>query len=294
MKNLVASMVLLLAAFAAPAAEDAVSTNSFGFLKVVSGYTNTIIAVPWKGYTSDGKPTLDLRADRLVKPRNLTEGDELLLLGPDNETFASWVLAPRTETVAGKETTVHFWEPRMTARKYADGTSYVALGAESNAVVRGYGLWLIRQNPVSANGATNAFYLHGQWTDGGETVTIGGTGLKGVNGYVDAVYTMMANPDCTKETAINGDDMPWKDMSIGKNDSLILNTDAKTTKYCTWRTDKKLGLTGWCSSHQEKVSASVSKTVYDYDLKVPAGVGFWYVRRTEGDLTFTWPARGKK
>ena len=283
-------VALLLATFAA-SAESVVSSNTYGFLKVVSGYTNTIISVPWKGYTQDGLPTLDLRADRLVKPKNLTTGDELLLLGPDNQTFASWVLAEGKETIQGAEATVRHWQPRLTARKRTDGTSYIDLGADTNVVVRGYGLWLIRQNPV-VNGVTNAFYLHGQWTSGGETVTIGGTGLKGVNNYLPAVYTMMANPDCTKETVINGDDMPWKDMAIGKDDSLILNTDAKTTKYCTWKAGK-----GWRTSHLEKQTIggiSVSKTVYDYDLKVPAGVGFWYVRRTEGDLTFTWPARGEK
>ncbi|MCQ2392526.1 MAG: hypothetical protein MJ240_14015 [Kiritimatiellae bacterium] len=282
MKKLIMGL-LLLAAFAV-SATAVESTNAYGLLKIVSGYTNTIISVPWTGYTEDGAPTLDLRADRLVKPRNLADGDELLLLGPDNTVFASWVLARTNETVDGVATPAGHWEPRLTAHRRTDGSSFVYLGAETNVVVRGFGLWLIRQHPV-VNGVTNAVYLQGQWTRGGATATIAGVDPKRVNGYVEAVYTMLANPDCTHETAIN--DLPWQDVDA--RDTLILNTDATTTKYCQWRTDRKLGVTGWCAARQEKVTATVSRTVYDYDLKVPAGVGFWYVRRAGTDTSLVWP-----
>ena len=283
MKKLVMGVLLLTSVAASSAAVE--STNAYGLLKVVSGYTNTIVSVPWTGYTENGAPTLDLRADRLVKPRNLDDGDELLLLGPDNTVFASWELVRTNETVGGVSTPVGHWAPRLTVHQRADGSSFVYRGAETNDVVRGFGLWLIRQHPV-VNGVTNAVYLQGQWTRGGATATIAGTDPKSVNGYVEAVYTMLANPDCTRGTTIN--DLPWKDVDA--KDTLILNTDARATKYCTWRTDRKSGVTGWCATRQEKVSATVSRTVYDYDLKVPAGVGFWYVRRAGSDTSLVWPA----
>ena len=106
------------------------------------------------------------------------------------------------------------------------------------------------------------------------------------------VCTMLANPDCLHETDVNS--LGWS--GVGSTDTLIITTDAKTTLYCTYRKnggDKAR----WGYSTQTRVNKGTAEKPYwvvqtrRVDApKVPAGTGFWYVRRTNADMVLTWPA----
>lgn len=262
-------------------AGTAFSTNTFALVEVAgSTATNTIISIPWVGYTSDGEPKLSERVDRLVSPRNLTTGD--LLLVPTNDTgYAAWEL----RVTNGAE---RCWAPIATASRIEEAVTNTVIRANDGSALvgRGYGIWLIRQNPaVVKDGATNAvpFYLYGQWTSSSATVRIAG-GSEAAPGY-----TMLANPDVSVEMVVN--DLGWADYSdrIGAKDTVILVPDQKTKHYCQWDAAKKQ----WYRTISTKTvvaGRTVTRTSKSYDLRVPAGTGFWYVRRTSEPFEFVFGA----
>ena len=290
------------------------SMNTFAMVEVLSCDTNTVIAVPWAFYTSNGEPTVNLPIDRLVRPTNLSVGDYVLMhlpnpTKPTEETYAAWQLTKTTEPVPGvaepsSENDRDWcwkWEPVMTvtANPGESGANaktrtdvWTPEGGGVPAECRGYGVWLLRQNPVDGDGNARPFYLYGQWTTGGTNVTIS-AGTTGAPASDDnPVCTMLANPDCLHETDVNS--LGWK--GVGSTDTLIITTDAKTTLYCTYRKnggDKAR----WGYSTQTRVNKGTAEKPYwvvqtrRVDApKVPAGTGFWYVRRTNDVMTLTWPA----
>ena len=265
------------------------SSNIHALVKVVSAATNTIINVPWMGYTQDGAPTLNLLVDRLVNPKNLTEGD-FVLVHPDDaseKTYAAWRLTNASEKYGDETTNYKKWIPVATvARLETDGNGttrsdvYVPTAEEAAAFkeIRGKGVWLLRQNPLNEDKTAKPFFLYGQWAKGSATLTIPG-------GTEDAPFcALLASPDYTGETEINK--LNWTANGMpGAKDSLILTTDGKTTRYCTWVASKGK----WRHALQTADKHGIVSTSYDYDLKVPAGTGFWYVRRTAGSLQLTFP-----
>lgn len=273
------------------------SSNIHAIVKVMSCATNTIISVPWMFYTPDGASTIDLPIDRLVCPSNLTLGDYVLVHLPDpsnpvKKTYAAWQLTKTTEPIPGVTNPsqdsdyCRKWEPVMTvSRVDNDGTRsdvWKPDDLDTQTVCRGYGVWLLRQNPVDGAGNAKPFYLYGQWTTGDATVTIkGGTSET-------PVCTMLANPDCFHATDVNK--LMWS--NVGETDTLIITTDSKTTLYCTYKDGK------WGYSTQTRVNKNegkegkapywVVKTVRADAPEVLAGTGFWYVRRSSGDMSLEW------
>lgn len=284
------------------------SSNIHAIVKVVSCATNTIISVPWMFYTPDGASTTNLPVDHLVRPTNLTLGDYVLahLPNPSNpvkKTYAAWQLTKTTEPIPGVANPsadgdyCWKWEPVMTATREEtvsrfeqdnNGSYRTDVwepdGIATNTACRGYGVWLLRQNPVDGDGNAKPFYLYGQWTTDDATVTIkGGTSET-------PVCTMLANPDCLHATDVNK--LTWS--NVGETDTLIITTDSKTTLYCTYKDGK------WGYSTQTRVNKNagkegkdpywVVKTVRVDAPEVLAGTGFWYVRRSSGDMSLEWKA----
>lgn len=252
------------------------SSNIYGLLKINSTAKNTIIPAPWKGYSPNGAPTEKIRADRLVKPRNLTAGD-LLMVSDGAGKYTTWVLQKDATTGVGK------WVPSATV--LAPRNDLVEHDGNAT-VVRGHGLWLIRQKPVTTDGKAIPFYLNGQWTTGRDEVEV--FGQKGAVSYVDDKgigaayknegYTMLADPDCTRPSEIN----KWTWNNVDVNDTVILNTDSNLPVY-GMKLTKRGGtvLDGWYywGGNGE----------YLQDLKSPTGVGFWYVRRAAAASTVSFP-----
>ena len=255
-------IIMALSAFAVGAA-DVFSSNTFAVTEVTSSATNTIIAIPWTGYTPDGSQDLDVRVDRLVSPRNLVAGD--LLLVPTSEvSYAAWSLV-ESDAANGAMA----WEPIATAELFASNIAtnrnpLIKNNDGEASIARGYGMWLIRQDP------TKPFYLYGQWAKGGKSVTVEqGTATV-------PAYTMLADP-LLREVDINTD-LVWEDVNTA--DSVVITTDANTTLNCKWDSASRK----WYHVELQKItkgSITVSKSVkvYDSGMTVPAGAGFWYVSR---------------
>ena len=277
------------------------SMNTFAMVKVLSCDTNTVIAVPWAFYTPDGEPAVNLPIDRLVRPTNLSVGDYVLmhlpnLTKPTEETYAAWQLTKTTEPVPGvaepsSENDRDWcwkWEPVMTvtANPGESGANaktrtdvWTPEGGGVPAECRGYGVWLLRQHPAEGETAV-PFYLYGQWATGEAEVTI-----KGKSAEPDEpVCTLLANPDCTTSTDVNA--LDWGNLDVGPDDTLILPSGSKATFYCTYQQGS-----GWGYSKQTKVKVggvNVIKTERASAPRVPAGTGFWYVRRKVGNMKLTW------
>ena len=278
----------LLAAGVLPAA-PVVSSNIHGFVRIDPATTNTLVSVPWTGYTPDGQETKDLPANRIVSPIGLTAGD--LLMQPTNEiAYAAWSLVV-------DESGARSWQPVMSAGRAED-----AFGRTRNAIWthagtgsadRGRGVWVIRQNPLKPDGTPNPVYLYGQWTNNGRVVEVPGVVLGktlSFGGYDACTYTMLANPDCTQATVVN--DIPWDPQLVGEQDTIVIPNDRAGAQILFWEDPSEAAPHGrWYYTKTEKKGFLI-KTTKAYDASVPAGVGFWYVRRSADPLYVTWPGAG--
>lgn len=255
--------LLLLGLVAATFGADIRSANTFALTTVSSSsLTNTIIAVPWRGCNSD------IRVDRLVWPQALTTGDMLLAV-TSGVTYAAWEL----QNVPGSASGAKCWTPIATVQRPASGTSTGILSENegSGTIACGNGLFLVRQKPVGA-----AFSLYGIWREGEVSVAIkGGTAT-------EPSYTLLASPDTTRAVDLNT--LAWPVDKIGAKDTLVVPLDAKTTRNYLWDAKQSKWYYGRTSVQNGAIA-----TEYVYDLApIPAGTGFWYVRRAAGDLTLTF------
>ena len=270
-------------------AAPVVSSNIHGFVRIDPVTTNTLVSVPWTGYTPDGQETKALLANRLVSPIGLTAGD--LLMQPTNEiAYAVWSVV--VDAQGGRS-----WQPVMSASRATDN-----FGRTRNAILehtgtgtvdRGRGVWVIRQNPLKEDGTPNPIYLSGQWTNNGRVVEIPGVVLGktlSFGGYDTCTYTMLANPDCSKETVIN--DIPWDPQLVGEQDTLVISNDRAGAQVLFWEDPSEAAPYGRWYYTQTVKTGFLIKTVKAYDAAVPAGVGFWYVRRSTAPIYVTWPGEG--
>lgn len=265
--------IAVLALLAAAVRADVVwSANTFAFVEVAtSTATNTVISVPWVGYTEDAAPTLPSRIDHLVNPRNLQSGDFLLAV-TSTVSYAAWLLQP----VPGAEKGELEWVPIDSVLKDSTGDTIYAGNDGGGVVSRGLGIWLIRQAPVEGAGA-KPFYLNGQWTDAPGSVTIK------AGAEQEPLCTLVANPNVAQSVDIN--DLTWS--GVYAKDTVVIPTDKTTTRYCMWDSSKGK----WYYAKVTKTvkwGQTIAKTEYVYDgLTLPAGTGFWYVSRG-GTPTIEW------
>lgn len=263
------------------AAEGSVySSNIHGIVKVESQSTNVLIAVPWTFYTPDGSPTTNLPIDHLVKPDTLDDGDMLLdVTSTHPQEYKAWMLIKDPETHVGK------WEPAITVNNGATSllaeTQFVSK-VEANvdsAIARGCGLWLVRTNPKDDQGNWKSFYLYGQWATNVASVTVGGQ----VGDDPNAI--MIAHPFCTQALDVNND-VSWKDLGVYEKDTLSLPNGTDAWDLALWDGDEKK----WYISKSVRVGRG-TRTSRVYDLTVPAGHGFWYIRRTASPITISFKAK---
>ena len=248
------------------------SANFHASLKVEANTTNVLIAVPWTFYTPDGSPSSNLPVNRLVRPVNLSEGDMLLKV-VDSKVYESWMLMPGNEAGSSLR-----WVAARTVSERAPVEAQAVSNrvsdvkpAEDKQIPRGSGLWLIRTEP-KVDEDWKPFYLYGQWTKGGALVKV-----EGPASGETANTVMVAHPGCARDLAINGD-IRWEGVDASDTLSLPNGTDAWFL--CSWDAAKGQ----WYTSKAERVGRATRYT-RDYDLTVPAGHGFWYVRRAASPVT---------
>lgn len=274
MKKLMA-FVALVGGMLMASGENVYSSNMHTYARVDSVYTNTIVAVPWTFYTPDGSATTNLPVDRLVRPQNLTTGDMLMVL-TNNATYATWQLTEQSGVRAWTEVAT------VQRRNDAEARSDVFTDAHQNmAMARGYGLWLYRQNPLDADGKVRPFYVMGQWVNAAPTVTLAG-------GSEDApAFTMLANPTPGAVTSLNS--LAWDWDKVGATDTVIIPTDRNQVIYCFRLNTRRGGLARqWCYAQMTTGASGGQQTTYVTDITVPPNTGFWFVRRSAGNLTLQW------
>ena len=78
---------------------------------------------------------------------------------------------------------------------------------------------------------------------------------------------------------------------ISENDTIIVPNGTDSPMYLEYRDTgtkrKQSGVKKWVWVHVDK-SSGLPKNVYDWDVTIPPGLAFWYVRRATGDLSVTW------
>lgn len=278
MKNVLRLIAVVLLVTGASVADDYVpSSNIYAMVEVLSSETNTMIAVPWSGYTPDNSTNVHLFADHLVWPRNLTDGDLLLAVtnvlstgGTYERKYKSWLL--RVTDGVGT------WIPAMEVTRDKDGLSRMGNVTPDalDAVGRGTGLWLVRQNPLD-NGQPRPFYLHGQYANVGATVVVSGR-ASGTNSV------MVAHP---QNKAMNVNDkamVTWTGVQPG--DTLMIPTGSGALDYCEWDGDL------WYNSRTvtEEVEMPWGEKMWQQTITkntvitIPASCAFWCVVRGNHDI----------
>lgn len=254
----------------------AYSTNTFAMVKLSSLATNTLIAVPWVGYTEDALPSREEFIDHLVKPDNLTlweesgaEGDMLLVVGT-NKHYKSWHL----KELGG----IRQWVQAKDILISTNYTKKYEKDITTNCIARGYGLWLIRRDP-----SRGPFYLEGQYTTGPTSVVVCAS-----VGATNSV--MVAHPVCTRQEALNiNGGVGWSGVNPG--DTLSVPCANSKWDYCKWDAVK----TKWYRTKSVTESKTIgNKTITvvkqenDYDITIPVGLGFWYNNRGPDNVTITF------
>ena len=152
MKKLL-SIALCAAAVSAFADPTETVLGEVGVTAITSSLSNTIVAVSYDDLTGGS----GIVVSNFVKTTNLTKGDQLVIF--TNGFYEAW-------TLASNETThVQYWEaPTAKLTINAQGKLEASEGTPAADIAQsvGTGIWLVRQNPIAANGSTNSFYIYGK------------------------------------------------------------------------------------------------------------------------------------
>lgn len=252
--------ILVLGVASVSAAERVESVNVGGLLRIDSKEMNTVVNVPWVGFSADATKPIDIAS--LVKTRNLVPGDMVMAVRPDG-IYEAWVVS-----VNG------IWEPAMSVTKKDDGQILVEAGeASAHTVERGVGLWLVR----SGDGAnvTKPFYVSGQYEAvAGETTVAGGSALA-------PTWTLLANPDRTAATDLNA--IKWEKKPLSSDQISVATTRGGIVTY-TWKSGK-WGTGGGYVWDEEK--GLWQQKARDENAVAPAGAAIWYIRKGKS-FKFSW------
>lgn len=250
-------------------AEKAWSINTFAVNKVYSSASNTIVCVPWTGYATNEPPSLAV--NKLVNSQGLSAGDQMLVYR-DDDSYYAWELSEED----GKPV----WDPMQVVKRFQ--TPFA--GGMTNLQNRGTGVWVVRKNPNAC------LYVHGQYATNATSVTVSG-------GSCDAPSCgLLASPDPFVAVNVNELITPKTVTgTISANDWLSIPTDSTGSRRLYWDAEEQ----EWYCPREETTTViwkgkekKVSKTVHETTgswVTVPAGTGFWYVRREAGDITINFP-----
>ena len=254
------SIVAVFLVASVSAAERVESVNVGGLLRIDSKEVNTVVNVPWVGFSADTTKPIDIAS--LVKTRNLVPGDMVMAVRPDGIYEAWTVSASRT------------WEPAMTVTKGIDGQTVIEAGeASAHMVERGVGLWLVR----SGEGADveKPFYVSGQYEAvAGNTTVVGGSAAA-------PTWTLLANPDRTVATDLNA--IKWEGNPLSSDQISVITSDGGMVTY-TWKSGK-WGTGGGYAWDEEK--GVWRQKARDENAIAPVGTAIWYIRKGKA-FKFSW------
>ena len=256
--------------------EGVLSANTFGYLQVASSTTNTMVAVPWTWYSYWESDATSIPADKLVKTTNLEVGDCLYAYSGSG-AYLGWTVEDHDGVLE--------WTPIQTVAQVGGNSQVIVhdeTGNNRTILPRGVGVWLVRKHPFDKNGGIVPFWLYGQ-----SVTTSAVTAIAPKGAGEEAHSTMLGNP-YSQEVHIN--DLEFVG-TVSENDTIVVPNGTDSPRYLEYRDTgtkrKPTGVKKWVWVHVD-TSSGLPKNVYDWDVTIPPGLAFWYVRRATGDLSVTW------
>lgn len=239
------------------------STNVIGVLKVASALRNTITAVPWKALASDPASASDVMARAALHSANISPGDEIVAWDFAKGMYRAW-----TRSAGG-------WEAVTTVVGGRDGVRMEAAEIDGT-FVPGSAFWVCRGSPCDLDGKKpKPYFLYGQFKSGGYTCSI-------PPGSAENPSSMMCANPTAYPVAVN--DISFEG-TVGADDTLVLPNDGDASTVCVRNGQR------WGYWRKQRYGAAV-KSVWAEDVTIGPGTGFWYVRRSQGELAAKWPAWG--
>ena len=230
------------------------SVTTAGVLRVTSSLTNTVTAVPWASMTTDSAESTPVSVAETVNPNGLSAGDEILAYDAASGVFRAWTRA--ADNAWKPVTTV---TPTLVTSEEADAASFA----------RGDAFWLVRSD------SSGPFFLVGRHADGACATPIA------PGSAAAPASTLCANP--------TGKAISFKDLvfngEIGADDTIVVTADDGIPSVYVWNASKN----AWGYWHKTLVGRRIQSTWVE-DGSVSPGMGFWYVRRSSGALSITWPS----
>ncbi len=242
-------------------------SNTVGFKAIAApGEANTIITVPFEACLGEGAAGM-LAA--LVATNGLTStaanpasADQLVVLttnGVDQVYYYYWY-----QTGQG-------WTAVTTEKLMPDGSSQAVTPPAATAfeVSRGLGFWIKR-----APSATATLYVKGQVSEAKQATTIT-SGLNLVGYGTVTPFTL------------NGSGIDWTGAYGGTGNTatsdkiLVVAADGSFTEYFYF-----VKPIGWPVGYDALDHKWITKSYALASGTIPAGRGFWYIRRGSGDFTF--------
>lgn len=249
------------------------STNIIGVLEVVSPHTNTVVAVPWKQLASDPAIAADIAVSNHVSTVNLTNGDSVYALKDDSSKGGE------------SDSTYEMW--KLENGKWSSTTTVSTSGADSGVSVmsvaeepdvkrfpRTKAVWVQRQKPLDASGATVPFFLVGQYESKGVEIAIaGGTAA-------EPGYTLVSVPSY-KDFGIN--DLDWTGYAATADSTdFVRVVDGSRSFLLKWSNGK------WCTEGSVTDWRGRTRPGFiPYETPLKAGTGFWFCRHG-GAFTIKW------
>lgn len=216
------------------------STNIVGVLEVASTLTNTLAAVPWVTLGED-PAVAEERPVTVSKYVHAShlDDDDAVQVADKGHVYRKWHWDK-----PGKK-----WSGAITVTKNA---VLAESPAEEHSISRNSAVWVTRKNP-----AAKPFFLIGQYSNAPLSLTIEGGSPEAM------VCTLVPNPSMQ---AVRVNDYDWKNMPLvgSKGDVIRIPNEKKVPLNLTWN---------------GKTWGRWVKQQWKDDATVPAGTGFWYMRR---------------
>ena len=271
------ALAVAVSASAAVTTNKVESANIFGLLPVTSSLAKTPIAVCFGAVAGQavvsGNATNIVAVDsqiavsNIIKTATLSVGDELYVWDKENSRYNVYKL---TDGGSG----VKYWAPQTSYTIGANGeTSNTAIDSAIATQKWGQAVWLYRKDTASN------IYLFGQVHSSAATQTVVTAG----NNLIGAPTAAAFDLNSIVWTGVNASTIDGTNIKeVGDVIHVIRKDLGKTTDYY-------YDGTAWGYRSVTVTDGLPGYTWTKTGCIVPAGTGFWYVRKTgTGDMTITW------
>lgn len=220
-------------------------------IEINSGARSTILSLP---LTELGNPLGEVNLATAVLTDNLENGT--FLFAADNGKTHAWRLTNK----------------QWVKIEAVDGLSHTPDTAGITSFMRGTAFWIERAGDESA--LTKPFYIYGKV----------GSDLPGVQQITSAIqsdgkivpaYTRIGNPN-PEDRLFN--DLQWQ--GCHKDDKIVLSSAISPLGFIEYSYNPAVGKWGAKEAYK---AGKILKFNWNYDITLPAGAGFWYVRNTVGN-----------